>query len=382
MKKLPMPRKLIFLIALLALLSPGAFAQALGTINTVAGGVPNNLPALSVGISYPTAVVKDSSGNLFVATEGFAFAAGGIFKISPSGTLTTYVGNGTLFASTGASNGDGGPATNATLGFVTGLFLDSQQNLYISDNFYGSIRKVTATTGIITTVAGGGTGCPNQSDTVGDGCPATSAILSAPYQIFVDANQNLFIADSGNSRIREVVASTGIITTVAGGGTGCPNQSDTVGDGCAPAQAILSGPFGVYLDAQNNILISDTGNSRIRKVSPATGLIQTIAGTGTPGYNGDGIAANTAQISTPYGLAVDSFGNIFFSDLGNSRIREIVASSSLIQTIAGGGFGCSGQTDSVGDGCPASSATLLAANGILVDASNDLYIADSDHSLV
>jgi uncharacterized repeat protein (TIGR01451 family) len=382
MKKSPMLKKLFFLIALLALLSPGAFAQALGTINTVAGGVPNNLPALSVGISYPTAVVKDSSGNLYVAVEGFAFAAGGVFKINPSGTLTTFVGNGTLFASTGANNGDGGPATNATLGFVTGLFLDSQQNLYISDNFYGTIRKVTASTGIITTIAGGGTGCTSQTDPLGDGCPATSAILSVPYQIFVDANQNLFIADSGNSRIREVVASTGLMQTVAGGGTGCPNQSDTVGDGCAAALAILSGPFGVYLDSQRDIFISDRGNSRIREVSASTGLIQTVAGTGTPGYNGDGIAANTAQISSPYSLFVDPSGNVFFSDVGNSRIREIVASSSLIQTIAGGGFGCSGQTDSVGDGCPASSATLLAANGVFVDASNDLYIADSDNSLV
>jgi len=382
MKKSPMLKKLFSLIALLALVSPCAFAQALGTINTVAGGVPNNLPALSVGISYPTAVVKDSSGNLYVAVEGFAFAAGGVFKINPSGILTTFVGNGTLFASTGANNGDGGPATNATLGFVTGLFLDSQQNLYISDNFYGTIRKVTASTGIITTIAGGGAGCTAQTDTLGDGCPATSAILSVPYQIFVDANQNLFIADSGNSRIREVVASTGLMQTVAGGGTGCTAQTDTVGDGCAAALANLSQPFGVYLDTQRDIFISDTGNSRIREVSASTGLIQTIAGTGTPGYNGDGIAANTAQISSPYSLFVDPSGNVFFSDVGNSRIREIVASSSLIQTIAGGGFGCSGQTDSVGDGCPASSATLLAANGVFVDASNDLYIADSDNSLV
>jgi len=382
MKKLPMPRKLIFLIALLALLSPGAFAQALGTINTVAGGVPNNLPALSVGISYPSAVVKDSSGNLYVAVEGFAFAAGGVFKVNPSGTLTTFVGNGTLFASTGANNGDGGPATNATLGYVTGLILDSQQNLYISDNFYGTIRKVTASTGIITTIAGGGTGCTAQTDTLGDGCPATSAILSAPYQIFVDANQNLFIADSGNSRVREVVASTGLMQTVAGGGTGCTAQTDTVGDGCAAALATLSGPFGVYLDSQRDIFISDSGNSRIREVSASTGLIQTIAGTGTPGYNGDGIAANTAQISDPYGLFVDPSGDVFFSDLGNSRIREIVASPNLIQTIAGGGFGCSGQTDSVGDGCPASSATLSLPYGVFVDASNDLYIADSDNSLV
>ena len=382
MKRSLMLKKLVFLVALLALVLPAAFAQTIGTINTVAGGVPNNLPALSVGISYPTAVVKDPSGNLYVAVEGFAFAAGGVFKINPSGTLTTFVGNGTLFASTGANNGDGGPATNATLGYVTGLFLDSQQNLYISDNFYGTIRKVTASTGIITTIAGGGTGCTAQTDTLGDGCPATLAILSAPYQIFVDASQNLFIADSGNSRIREVIASTGLMQTVAGGGAGCPNQSDTVGDGCAAALATLSGPFGVYLDSQRDIFISDTGNSRIREVSSSTGLVQTIAGTGTPGYNGDSIAANTAQISSPYGLFVDPSGDVFFSDVGNSRMREIVASSSLIQTIAGGGVGCSGQTDSVGDGCPASGATLLAANGIFVDASNDLYIADSDNSLV
>jgi YVTN family beta-propeller protein len=382
-----MLKKILFLVALSSVLLPSAFAQALGTINTVAGGVPNNVPALSVGIADATAVVKDSSGNLYVAVGGTGggkggAVAGGIFKIDTTGTLTTFVGNGTLVATASGNNGDGGPASDATVGFVTGLFLDSQQNLYISDNFYGTIRKVTASTGIINTIAGGGTGCAAQTDTIGDGCPATSAILSTPYQIFLDANQNLFIADTGHNRIRGVVASTGLMQTVAGGGTGCPNQTDTVGDGCAAALATLSSPIGVYLDSHNDVYISDTGNSRMREVNAATGLIQTIAGTGTPGYNGDGIAANAAQISSPYGLFVDPSGNVFFADGGNGRVREIVASSSLIETLAGPGSGCIDQTDSVGDGCPAGNAVLDAATGVFIDASNDLYIADSDNHLV
>jgi uncharacterized repeat protein (TIGR01451 family) len=379
-----MLKKILFLITLVIVVSPFASAQALGTINTVAGGVPNNVPALSVAIGFPTAVVKDSSGNLYMAVESDSIAEGGIFKVDANGTLTTVVGSATLFALAGGNNGDGGPATNATLGFVTGLFVDSQQNLYISDLSFNTIRKVTASTGIITTVAGGGTGCTAQTDAFGDGCPATSAILSSPYQVFVDANQNIYIADSGNARIREVVASTGLIQTVVGGGAGCTAQTDTVGDNCSAVQSTLSGPIGVYLDSQSpsNVFISDTGNSRIREVSGSTGLIQTIAGTGTPGFNGDGIAANSAQIFSPYGLIVDPTGDVFFSDFGNARIREVVASSGLIQTIAGGGVGCTGQTDSVGDGCSASNAFLSGVFGIFVDSTNDLYIADFGNNLV
>jgi YVTN family beta-propeller protein len=382
MKDSLMLKKILLLLAFLPFVAPMAFSQAVGTINTVAGGVPNNVPALSVGIGYPTAVTKDSFGNIYVAVQASSDIIGGVFKINPNGILTTVAGNGSfVYYTTGTlNNGDGGPATSATLGYVTGMFVDSQQNIYISDSTFSTIRKVTASTGIINTIAGGGAGCGNASS-IGDGCAATSAILNVPYQLFVDGNQNLFIADTGNNRIREVAASTGLMQTVAGGGTGCANQSDSLGDGCPATSATLANAEGVYLDANGNIFISDSGNARVREVSVSTSTIQTIAGTGTAGYNGDGILATTAEISDPTALFVDGSENVFFSDLGNGRVRVIAASNSFIQTIVGGSGSCSTESDSVGDGCPASEATVYPF-GVFVDSSNNLYIADYVSSLV
>ena len=239
---------------------------------------------------------------------------------------------------------------------------------------------MTASTGIITTVAGGGTVCTAATDTIGDGCPATSAILSEPYQIVADANQNLFIADSGNNRIREVLASSGVIQTVAGGGTGCTAQTDSAGDGCTPTQATLSIPTGVFVDAHGNLFISDSADDRIREVTASTGLIQTIACTGDGAYNGDGILATTADVYYPAGLFVDSSGNVFFADVDNERIREIVASTALFRPSQGG-EGCTGETDTFGDGCPANEAFMVPLD-VIVDASNDIYIADEAFSLL
>jgi trimeric autotransporter adhesin len=374
MKYLHMLKKFSFLIALLSIVCPLAFSQAIGTINTVAGGVPNNLPALQVAVGYPSAVLKDSSGNLYVGAESYITEGGEVYKISSSGTLTTVAGNGGLFYL--LNSGDGGPATSAGIGSVSGLALDTNQNLYIADSIYGTVRKVTASTGIITTVVGGGSGCTGQTDVLGDGCPGPSASLSAPGQIFVDANGNLFITDSGNSRIRELVVSTGLMKTVAGGGTGCPNQLDTVGDGCSPLLATLDAPLGVYVDTHNNIFISDTSNERIRVVTAATGLIATIAGNGTQGFAGDGNAATNAEVSLPRSLFVDAAGDVYFSDSGNQRVREIVLSTGAIHTVIGGGTGCTGQTDQYGDGCVIADASLVYPSGVFVDSSSDVYVAD------
>ena len=240
-----MLKKLLLLLAPLAFAAPFASAQTLGTINTIAGGEPNNVPALSVSVGYPTSVARDTLGNIYV---GSFYVGGEVFKIDPSGTLTTVAGNGSIFFESTVNNGDGGLATNATLGYVYGLYVDANQNIYIADILYNTVRKVTASTGIITTVAGGGTVCTAATDTIGDSCPATSATLSEPYQVVVDANQNLFIADSGNNRIREVLASSGIIQTVAGGGTGCTAQTDSVGDGWRPRKHLSA-----YLPAFSSI---------------------------------------------------------------------------------------------------------------------------------
>lgn len=351
----------------------------LGDIQTIAGGVPQNVSPTSIGLGVSDAIVKDSAGNIYLAVQGVTGLGGAVFKIDTSGNLTTVAGNLTSGIQVGAStSGDGGLATNASLSGVTGLAVDSQQNLYISDFYSNTIRKVIASSGIIITYAGGGTGCTAQTDILGDNCPAISAQLLNPNQLFVDANQNLFIADSGNNRIREVLASNGHIQTVAGGGTGCSGSPSPIGDGCPATQAILNGPLGVFLDSQNNIFISDTSNNRIRKINSSTAVIQTIAGTGTAGYNGDGILAITAEVNAPRALFVDPSGNVAFADLGNSRVRGIVSPSGLITTLAGGGSGCSGESNVFGDGCLATQA-IVSPYAVFVDSANNLFIADSSN---
>src|SRR5437016_10369265 len=224
-------------------------------------------------------------------------------------------------------SGDGGLATNAQVSWGYGLAVDTSGNLFIADTANNVIREVVATTGIIQTVASNGT-----YGYGGDGGAATSATLSSPYGIFVDASGNLFIADSGNNVIREVVAATGIIQTVAGNGT-----LSYGGDGGAATSATLSNPYGIFVDASGNLFIADSGNNLIREVVAATGIIQTVAGNYNLGsaYSGDGGAATSATLSYPYGIFVDASGNLFIADTSNSVIREAVAATGMIQTVSG-----------------------------------------------
>src|ERR1700678_3079135 len=164
----------------------------------------------------------------------------------------------------------------------------------IADEYNNRIRKVTGATGIISTVAGGGTGCTGQTDSVGDGCPATSAELNYPEGVAVDSAGNIYIADQQNSRIRKVTASTGIISTVAGNGT-----AGYSGDGGLATSAELGQSTGVAVDSAGNIYIADYLNSRIRKVTASTGIISTVAGNGTVGYSGDGGLATSAELDGP-----------------------------------------------------------------------------------
>ena len=184
-------------------------------------------------------------------------------------------------------------------------------------------NTVNLPNGIITTVAGGGSG--------GDGSAATNASLGSPYGVAVDASGNLFIADIGNQRIREV-STNGIITTVAGNGA-----YGYSGDGGAATNASLGYPDGVAVDASGNLFIADNLNSSIRKVS-TNGVITTVAGNGTYGYSGDGGAATNANLHFPSGVAVDASGNLFIADSFNHRIRR-VSTNGIITTVAGGGSG-------------------------------------------
>jgi sugar lactone lactonase YvrE len=309
------------------------------TIITVAGGGPNHMPALSAGFE-PQAVALDPSGNYYIAVLGK------VLKVDKDGQLTLYAGKG----ATSGFGGDGGPATSAGLS-VSGIATDAMGNLFISDPDNESIRRVDATTGIITTVAGNRT-----AGFSGDGGPATAATLNNPQGIGLDAAGNLFIADYNNSRIRRVNASTQIITTVAGGAS-CGPGCYISGEGGPATSAELIGPMAVALDSAGNLFISDGPDSipnyRIRRVDAATQIITTVAGNGYVGFSGDGGPATSAALNNPRSIGVDGSGNLFIADTNNHRVRRVDAATQIINTVAGNGtFGFSG------DGGPAVYAEL------------------------
>jgi len=224
-----------------------------------------------------------------------------------NGVITTVAGNGTP-----AFSGDGGPATAAELNQPSGVNVDSAGNLYIADTGNSRVRKVS--NGVITTVAGDET-----RGFSGDGGPATAASLYQPVAVAVDATGNLYISDALNSCIRKV--SNGVITTVAGN-----TYAGFGGDNIPAISTELWQPLGIALDSAGNLFIADSINQRIRKVS--NGVITTVAGSGTDGFSGDNGPAFNAQLSGPQGVALDSSGNVYIADGGNSRIRLLTPDGS------------------------------------------------------
>jgi len=266
----------------------------------------------------------------------------------------------------GGVAGDNGPATSASLYMPFGVALDSAGNLYIADDYNNRVRKVAADNGIITTVAGHGVGGTGIGSFSGDGGPATSAGLFSPSGVSVDGSGNLFITDRSNHRIRKVAAGSGIITTVAGNGTPA-----FAGDNGAAASASLNNPYGVAVDSAGNLYIADRSNHRIRKVAAGSGIITTVAGNGTAAFAGDDGAATLASLNSPSGVTVDSAGNLYISDSSNNRIRKVAAGSGIITTVAG-----NGSAAFAGDDGPATSASLKNPYGVAVDSNGNLYIAD------
>ena len=312
-----------------------------GTISTVAAG-----------LSFPRGVAVDGDGNLYIADT----LSNRIRKVTLGGMITIVAGTGWARYS-----GDGGPATAASLYYPKGVAVDAVGNLYIADWGNDRIRKVSPA-GTITTVAGNG-----QAGYSGDGGPATAASLNGPGDVAVDAAGNLHVADSSNYRIRKVTT-TGMITTLAGnGGYGYG------GDGGPATAASLSWPAGVAVDPAGNLYVADLFNYRIRKVTPA-GTITTVAGNGQYGYSGDSGPATAASLNQPSGVAVDAAGNLYIADTLNNRVRK-VTSTGTITTVAVGGSG-------LGDGGPATAASLWWPSGVAVDAAGNLYIADTYNFLV
>ena len=284
-------------------------AMTAGKIYTVAGngtngGIGDGGAATTAEVNYPGSVAIDLSGNLIIADNGdnklrmVAAQSGTYFGVSftAAGEMNTIVGTGT-----GGFTGDGQPATAAELLYPTDVSVDTSGNLYITDNNNRCIRKVDHTTQIISTVAG----TPQTSGYGGDGMPATSAKLSQPYGTVVDSHGNIYIADLGNQRVRMVAAvsgtyfgmsvTSGNIYTIAGTGTGGFSS-----DGVAATSAELSSPDALSLDSSGNLYISDGGNNRIRKINASTGIISTVAGNGTTGFSTDGVAATSSELNNPF----------------------------------------------------------------------------------
>ena len=287
--------------------------------NGTAGFSGDNMAAISASLNSPYSVDLDDQGNLYILDSDNHR----VRKMDrTTGIITTIAGNGVA-----GYSGDGGLATSASLDTPVDMALDEDGNIYISDRRNHRIRKVDAITGIITTVVGMGA-----AGFSGDGGPATFSQLRYPFGISLDANGDLYIADLGNQRVRKMNISTGIITTIAGTGTG-----GFSGDGGPATSAQFYNPFDIAIDKQFNVYVADLVNRRIRKIDATTNIISTFAGNGTVGYSGDGGLAIDAQINEPRRIALDHQGGLYIVDIGEHRIRKIDLTSSIITTIAGTG---------------------------------------------
>jgi uncharacterized protein (TIGR03437 family) len=291
----------------------------------VAGFTGDNVKAINSELASPCGVAVDSAGNVYIADTNNA----AIRKVATgTGIITTVAGT----AGASGYGGDGSGALSAALFKPSSVVFDSAGNMYIADSGNNVIRKVTASTGNISTYAGDF----NTPGYKGDGGPATKVGvgLNNPVAVALDAGGNLYIADSENSVIRKVTATSGIITTVAGNGT-----DGFSGDGGRAVFAELSHPKGVAVDSAGNLYISDTINNRIRVVAP-NGTINTVVGTGVMAYGGDGGVATAATLNHPEGLSFDSAGNLYIADNGNNVIRQYAppaASGNSLPVINSGG---------------------------------------------
>lgn len=338
-----------------------------GTITTLAGtgGVSgysgDGAGATSARLISPSCVAVDSGGNVYIGDAG----AHVVRKVASGGTISTFAGTGTA-----GYSGDGGKASGAQLNAPEACAVDVTGNLYIADTGNSAVRKVNAATGIITTLAGtGGAGFS------GDGGAAAGAQLNQPYGIAVDTSGNVFVADTLNYRVRKITAATGVITTIAGTGTygfsgdggaataaqlanpeglavtstgdlyvaqqasnlvrkiaaggtittvaGESNRYGFGGDGGKATSAQMNGPSAVVVGGSGDLFIADTGNMEVREVVASSGVMNAAVGDGTQGFKGDGGAATSAELNHPRGLALDGAGNMYIADYGNSVVRKV-----------------------------------------------------------
>ena len=275
-----------------------------------------------------------------------------------SGTVRFVVGK----AQSARYHGDGGPAVHAKLNFPSALAVDQRGHLYIADTMNHRVRKVDTANGVITTLAG--TGSHRFS---GDHGPALSATLNEPVALAVDHKGHLYIADQSNNRVRVVDLATGTIRTVAGTG-----EAAYSGDGMPATEAPLAGPSGLAVDPDGALYIADTFNGRIRRIDPDTGLIATVAGDGGE-YRYQGIGKEfSTSLSRPYGIVLDGEGHILITDSDSHLIRRWDRKRKIVTRVAGTGVAQFG-----GDGGPSLESSLNFPFGIAADARGTIYIADT-----
>ena len=329
--------------------------------NGVAGYSGDNGLAVNAGLDLvddvggraPPGVTVDGLGNLFVTDPGNRR----VRRVGTNGVITTVAGNGEQ-----GYSGDGGPATNASMGEPIAVAVDGLGNLFIADYSSNVIRRVDVN-GIISTVAGTGI-----SGFGGNGGPATNALLANPLELAVDAFGNLFETDDGLVR---KIDPQGIIITVAGFGYGNGGFS---GDGGPATNAWLANPSGLAVDSLGNLFIADVESRRVRKVD-TNGIITTVAGGGRPDL-GDGGPAIDASLLNPTGVAVDAADNLLIADDGGQRVRRVDANG-VITTLAG-----NGTPGYSGDGGPAANAEIEHLSGVAVDGSGNLFILDTGNNRI
>lgn len=338
------------------------------------GPVLDGNPATSASLDLPAGIALDGAGNMYIADQGH----NRIRRVDAvTGIISTLAGNGTAgYAGNGLVSTDPSVRVNAP----AGVTLDGAGNVYIADTGNNVMRRISASTGIISTVAG--TGAQGHS---GDGSAAVNATLNKPRGVTMDASGNLYIADTDNHRIRRVDAETQIINTVAGDGYTNPlsGMGGYTGDYGKATLAELNFPYAVAFDGDGNMYIPDSRNNVVREVAAVSGsitassMITTMAGTGAAGDTGDGAAATLATLWSPLGVAVDAAGDVVIADSLNNSLRKVNAASGFISTIARNGVGWFADPE----GGPYA-VSISAPVGLFLDEDGNLYFADSGNARI
>ena len=332
--------------------------SGIGTASSVAFD-PGATSSFATALSAPQGIAQDAAGNTYIADTG----NNRVVEFSAAGIPTVV-------------------ATN--LNAPMAVAVTRSGLIYIADTGNNVIRQINPLTGTISAVAGGASAvCSIANDKYGDGCPGTSATLNAPTGLAADNDGNVYVADSGNGLIRELTAS-GQIVLVGGGASAVCATGDVFGDGCAATAAQFLNPTGIQVDASKNIYIADTGDNLVREIVAATGKVAAIAGTGQAGASGNGSTATGAQLNGPTGLAVDAAGNVYIADTGNAVIRLVNAGiiNTAVGTLGAPGTGTlPGSAFAVQLQSPAGVVSNGAGTLVVLDSGNNRAFTDTRTSV-